>query len=345
MFSARSSGELYIDSVIEIINSIDQRIQYEAAKSTNELPFLDVLIVKEGTTLKTKLYQKITDTKSYVPFKSNHPIHTKLNIPFTLARRIRAVMDNTADEGQKYNKLDQALQALGYPDQIRRSGIERAKQLSKSAIRQPKQKEGVTNKLTFISTFNPNNKNVFPTIRTMYNILKENPDTKDAFKDKRIHAHRQPKNLKRLLCPAKQTTEGESLPCGKPRCQLCAMIIKGRSHEFQNGGTIKLQTKMTCESHNVIYVIVCGGCNKEYIGETKNLRLRMNLHKEQIRNTRHRVLQVSHHIWNCTRQQKVIGPIFRFMPIYHVFSKDQDVRCQKEKSLIEKFKPVLNCEK
>ena len=57
-------------------------------KSQNRLPFLDIMINKEGTKIWMDIYNKPTDAKRYVPFTSNHPRHCLINIPFSLARRI-----------------------------------------------------------------------------------------------------------------------------------------------------------------------------------------------------------------------------------------------------------------
>ena len=57
--------------------------------SKYQLPFLDVMVIKSNTSISTDIYFKSTDSKQYLNFKSRHPKHTKVNIPFSLAREIK----------------------------------------------------------------------------------------------------------------------------------------------------------------------------------------------------------------------------------------------------------------
>ena len=52
-------------------------------KSQTRLPFLDIMINKNGTKIWMNIYNKLTDSKRYVPFTSNHPRYCLINIPFS----------------------------------------------------------------------------------------------------------------------------------------------------------------------------------------------------------------------------------------------------------------------
>ena len=58
---------------------------------------------------------------------------------------------------------------------------------------------------------------------------------------------------------------------------------------------------MNCNTLNCIYVLSCNGCKEEYIGETNNLRLRLNLHKNHV--TKNVGLNVSRHISECAKNK------------------------------------------
>ena len=52
----------------EIINNLHSDIKFTIENSEKQLPFLDILLVKTGTQLKTDIYFKVTDTKRYLNF-------------------------------------------------------------------------------------------------------------------------------------------------------------------------------------------------------------------------------------------------------------------------------------
>ena len=85
----------------ETIDNLHSDIKFTIEKSKKQLPFLDILLVKTGTQLKTDIYFKVTDTKKYLNFYSCHPRHTKKSIPYNLARRVCTVVSDEKTEGQK----------------------------------------------------------------------------------------------------------------------------------------------------------------------------------------------------------------------------------------------------
>jgi hypothetical protein len=57
------------------------------------IPFLDVLVSREGKTLVTKVYRKPTYTGGYLNFNSNHPPHVKRGLIQSLHNRAYARND------------------------------------------------------------------------------------------------------------------------------------------------------------------------------------------------------------------------------------------------------------
>ena len=80
----------------------------------------------------------------------------------------------------------------------------------------------------------------------------------------------------------------------------------------------------------------CSGCMENYIGETTNLRLRTNVHRDHIR--RNTGLYVSRHIHTCSQNNYN----FKIMPFYKIHSEDDSLRKMKETYFIEQFQPKLN---
>ena len=59
--------------------------------SKTEINFLDTTVFKVDNKLRTKLYLKPTDRKSYLHFKSEHPNSTKESIAYSQAIRLKKI--------------------------------------------------------------------------------------------------------------------------------------------------------------------------------------------------------------------------------------------------------------
>ena len=57
--------------MLDVLNNIELAIQFTMETSDTQLPFLDIMINKEGKKVLMDMYSKSTD--SCVSFKSNHP--------------------------------------------------------------------------------------------------------------------------------------------------------------------------------------------------------------------------------------------------------------------------------
>ena len=130
-----------------------------------------------------------------------------------------------------------------------------------------------------------------------------------------IKSKRQPLNLKKILTKAKFQENriiSTVTKCHRYNCELCDYLIEGNSLKLKCGKTLEIKENTSCDVKNVIYIIICKGCKEEYIGETKDLRARIRVHKQQIRDPNTRMLQMSHHIDNCTQ----LDPKFQVIPFF-----------------------------
>ena len=130
-----------------------------------------------------------------------------------------------------------------------------------------------------------------------------------------IKSKRQPPNLKRLLTRSKfdENIQIATIKkCNRPNCSLCKCMIVGNNFTFKYGKTMYDTTSMRCDAKNLIYVMQYTGCDEEHIGETGyNLRHRMTLHRQQIRNSNVRMLHVSNHIATCARNCETPFKLFQ----------------------------------
>jgi len=94
---------------------------------------------------------------------------------------------------------------------------------------------------------------------------------------------------------------------------------------------------MNCLAKNVIYVIICKGCKKQYIGQTCDLRKRVNVHRHHIKDSSAAKLPMSAHIASCSPNMD-----FSIFPFYKMNNDDKQERLIKEEYFIKKYKPELN---
>lgn len=326
----------------KILNNLHKDIKFTLEFSPNEQPFLDVMIrIKQGK-LETDIYYKETDSKQYLLFSSCHPRHTKLNIPYNLARRLRTIVSEEHILTKRMQELKAFLLKQKYPEKIIDNGINKAMRLDRNTLRVvlEKTEESV---LTYVSTHNPKNPELFNIIKFNLPILEEDPTMKNILsKFQMIKSKRQPNNLKRFLTKAKFNSDyhHEVKRCNRPNCGLCIHLLEGNSITFNCGRKFDVHESMNCEVKNVIYVMKCRGCNEEYIGETGNyLRRRVTVHNQQIRDPKTRMLYVSEHISICAGD---MTPPYNIFPFYKMYSESTSLRRAKENYFINLLKPKLN---
>ena len=90
------------------------------------------------------------------------------------------------------------------------------------------------NSLPFITTYNPNNPNVYEMIDKSVECLKRNKV--DGFENLRvIKSKRQTPNLKKILTQAEFSQKQVGVfKCPDKRCECCASLLLGNSYTFKN---------------------------------------------------------------------------------------------------------------
>ena len=185
-----------------------------------------------------------------------------------MARHICTIVENNSLKAKHLIELKEKFRIYGYPEKVVEIGIQKPLRIPQTELSQPKTIEN-NNNLTFISTFNPNNPKIFDLAKSGVNTLVENDV--NGFKNIRlIHAKRQPPNLKRILTNSLFTNKTVGVfKCSDSRCLCCQQLLLEISYTFKNvGKQFFLKTKMTCDSRNLIYVVICPTCKKQHIGES-----------------------------------------------------------------------------
>ena len=337
----QSRGE--VSDLHNILNNLHQHINFTMETSSAYIPFLDCLIQIKGTEISTDIHYKPTDSKTYLLFTSCHPKHTKISIPFSLARRLKTIVSNPVTLEIRFKELTEFLKKQKYPPSLIEGGIKKIKNISREDLLKEKNAEkNNTTTLAFITTHNPLNPDIFREIRQDINILNRDPDMKETLENFSIlKSVRQPPNLKRLLTRAKfanETPNHTVTKCNRSNCGLCTNLLEGNKFTFKCGKTVTTKFDMSCDVKYVIYVLICQGCQEEYVGETHNLRERTRVHRQQINQPNTRKISVSKHIDECALTQ----PKFKIFPIFKMLSSNTLIRKKRESELIRYFQPKLN---
>ena len=106
-----------------------------------QLPFLDVMINKEGKKVFMDIYSKPTDSKRFVSFKSNHPKHCLKNIPFSLACRICVIAEKDSLKEIKLKELETLPLKQHYPERVIKAGIKKVLKIPQNELRNIKEQE------------------------------------------------------------------------------------------------------------------------------------------------------------------------------------------------------------
>ena len=137
----------------------------------------------------------------------------------------------------------------------------------------------------------------------------------------------------------------QASPCGFfPFCHTCEAVRSCTT--IQSSSTkqnFQIMGDLNCTSANIIYLIECNFCKKQYIGESKRtLRCRFNNHRFDIQNPNKRPSTISSHFNTgpCDLSDCRIIPIFK-CPTLATAELTTQTRRQIEQYFIEKFKTYL----
>ena len=114
----------------------------------------------------------------------------------------------------------------------------------------------------------PNNPNIYSTIEFSVNCLK-NRELASDFHNMRL-LQRQPPNLKKRLIKVKwEEVLLGMFSCNDKMCECCNHLLISIHYTCKNiHMTFKLKHRFTCDSFNLIYVVICDTYKEEYFGET-----------------------------------------------------------------------------
>ena len=153
----------------------------------------------------------------------------------------------------------------------------------------------------------------------------------------------------KMISPPGITPEPESelefcaKPCESRVCFTCENVKERDSvRSYTTKFVFKIRQNLNCNSNNLIYLVECKECEKQYIGQTKrSLRHRTNNHRADIR-SENRSSSVGNHFKTrkCQYEDFQITPIFQ-CPFFEDEEKTTKSRLDIEQYFISAFKSYL----
>ena len=170
-------SKLDVNVFINILNDLNPDIKYTVERGTfvtenNELTeqikFLDILIILRNNNIETDIFYKVTNSHYYLDYTSHHPEHIKINIPYNLAKRIIVFVSDSNKEKYRLHELYQWLINCNYPSNVIDKCFHNAK--LQGPAPEPRKQENI---LTFISTYYSNFTHKH-TVKEINNLLENN---------------------------------------------------------------------------------------------------------------------------------------------------------------------------
>ena len=152
---------------------------------------MDVSVITENGKLICDLYTKPTDSHLYLRWSSCHPVHTKKNLPYSLALRIRRICRRLTDFEKHAKELRSYLIARGYKLKNIKDSINKARKISRYDILNKNDQdwleyikdEDKNDKVVFSVTYNPALPNIHKILNSLKSALDSSERCKSVFKN------------------------------------------------------------------------------------------------------------------------------------------------------------------
>jgi hypothetical protein len=101
------------------INSLNQHLKFtKEEEENNSLPFLDVLVTKNGNRLQTSVYRKQTHTDRLLDYSSYHPLCHKKSVVKSLWDRAKTICSNDHLLKDEQSYLKSVFNINGYSNKV-----------------------------------------------------------------------------------------------------------------------------------------------------------------------------------------------------------------------------------
>ena len=277
----------------DYLNSIIPDIKITFTASTEQVDFLDTTVYKfyeseNVGTLKTRVFFKETDTHQLLHKLSFHPKHTFKSVLKSQLLRFKRISSTKEDYNNTCNILFKVLSKRGYSKRLlreykctvwRQDDVRKLNKSSDKILPIVVPYNNIGSKLAYLWKNILGNDNLFK-------------------QHKLITAYCNSHNLHQKLVRASLTssiitpttvskasyTSGNSR-CTNIKCKSCNYITEGNTiMSTHNKRIFKIAYNINCKTSNIIYLVTCKKCKKQYVGETgRSFSDRINQHISCIR--------------------------------------------------------------
>ena len=274
---------------IDHANSVHPSIKFTHETSRSKISFLDTTTTLQDGIMSTDIYCKPTDKHQYLSPQSCHPKHCSKSIPFSQALRVKRICSTEEKTKQRLGELRGHLKKRGYSNRNIKTGFKKAASVDRKVLLQYNKKK-INKRVPFVLTYHPSFKNIARTIREHWTVIQKHPKLSKVFPEPPVMAFRRPKSLRDQLVRAEVSSKkphevGQCRICGDGRCYTCDQVQYTQTFTSRTTGEVfTIFCNLNCKTTNVIYILECGVCGLQYVGESKQpFHKRMNGHRSDLR--------------------------------------------------------------
>ncbi len=264
----------FVDWLAEVnrrIGPLGLHIDESSYKTNSEfINFLDVQYCfdREGK-LKTDLYRKETDSRSYLNFSSAHPNHIFSGTVYSQCIRLRRIINDDELLQKRLRELAESFKKAGYPETMVTEISNKVQNSARNIAKKATEEIEDGGQIIVVSTFEAD-KSIVNAVKSSEENLKKTHSFRTQhgplFKFVKKVGPNIRSQVNTLKHQAIGTKKGSANRCNGPGCKACNMLIRSPFVMVRNK-KVKL-TNGSCKTRNVCYLALCEICRKPYTGRT-----------------------------------------------------------------------------
>ena len=204
IFGVWLHGEEELNEFHRRANNVHSKTEVDLRVSRSEIEFLDVM-VKLGTDgyIETDLFEKPTDSKSYLHFSSDHPSHMKKAIPYGLGLRMKRICTREDDYKKHRGNLKGRLLERGYPDSLVERELRKVDKVKRDTILTSRKNRDVQQRVPLALTYSRYLPNITAILKSKRHLLHRSERMASIFPSDPMVAYKRGKNLEDILVHGK----------------------------------------------------------------------------------------------------------------------------------------------